>query len=182
MQGQLEIGFGLQYPPRMVVCYAAHVIGRSDRTTIAARGSDITASISQFCRTRIIWKPYLVSPKNKQGIELALGFVETLGKKACFLPTRVRLFGHTIREHHAAGQCRPNCYLLTWPGARILESTDGFCHPLPAFGEEADRHPCTCRHGGQFNSDFTVTVGREGPVQSSPEIVELALKHLELFR
>jgi hypothetical protein len=112
MQGQFEMSFGLQYSPNVVVCYAAHVIGCCDRATIAAPVSDIATSICQFCRLGITWKPYLVSPENKQRIELAFGVVEALGKKARFRPARVRLFGHTIREHHATGERGLNYHLL----------------------------------------------------------------------
>src|SRR6267154_5565246 len=99
------MSFGLQYLPDVVVGDAAHVIGHRDRTAIAAPVSDVAASLCQFCRLGITWKPYLVSPENKQRIELAFGIVEALGKKARFHPALVRLFCHTIREHHATGEC-----------------------------------------------------------------------------
>ena len=112
MQGQFEMCFGLQYSPNVVVGHAAHVIGRCDRAAIAAPLSDIAASICQFCRLGITWKPYLVSPENKQRIELAFDVVEALGKKARFRPARVRLFSHTIGEHHTAGECGLNDHFL----------------------------------------------------------------------
>ena len=97
--------FGPQYSPGVVVSHAAHVIGHCDRAAIAAPLSDIAAAISQLCRLGIAGKPYLVSPENKQRIELAFGVVEALGKKARFRPACVRLFSHTIREHHATREC-----------------------------------------------------------------------------
>ena len=87
VQRHFKMSFGLQYSPNVMVCYTAHVIGHCDRATIAAPVSDITASICQFGRLGITWKPYLVSPENKQGIELAFGVVEALGKKARFCPS-----------------------------------------------------------------------------------------------
>jgi hypothetical protein len=69
------MSFGLQYSPAVMVRYAAHVIGHCDRATIAAAVSDIAASIRQLGRLGIIWKPDLVSPENKQRIELAVGLV-----------------------------------------------------------------------------------------------------------
>ena len=51
--------------------------------------ADIAAPIRQFCRLGIAGKSYLVSPENKQRIELAFGVVEALGKKARFRPARV---------------------------------------------------------------------------------------------
>src|SRR6266702_8642538 len=106
------MSFGLQYSPNVVVGYAAHVIGRCDRAAIAAPLSDIAAAICQFCRLGIAGKPYLVSPENEQRIKLAFGVVEALGKKARFRPARVRLFRHTIREHHATSERGLNDHFL----------------------------------------------------------------------
>jgi hypothetical protein len=89
------MSFGFQYSPNVVVGYAAHVIGRCDRATIAAPVSDIATSICQFCRLGITWKPYLVSPENKQRIELAFGVVEALGKKARTPSSRT-----TLQSYH----------------------------------------------------------------------------------
>src|ERR1700743_1110395 len=106
------MSFGRQYSPNVVVCHPAHVIGGCDRATITAPVGDIAASICQFHRLSIGWKSYLVSPENKQRIELAFGVVEALGKKARFRPTRVRLFSHTTCEHHATGKCGLNYHFL----------------------------------------------------------------------
>src|ERR1700730_9771413 len=106
------MSFGLQYSPNVVVGHAAHVIGHGDRPAIAAPFGAIAASSSQFCRLGITWKPYLMSPKNKQRIELAFGVVEAFGKQARFRPARVRLFSHPIREHHATGECGLNYHFL----------------------------------------------------------------------
>ena len=88
-----------------MVGHAAHVIGQCDRAAIVTPLSDIAASIGQLCRLGIAGKPYLVSPENEQRIDLAFGVVQGLGKKPCFRPARVRLFSHTIREHHATSEC-----------------------------------------------------------------------------
>src|ERR1700722_5401585 len=104
--------FSLQYLPDVVAGNAAHVIGHRDRAAIAAPLSDIAASICQFCRLGIAGKPYLVSPEDKQRIELAFGVVEALGKKPPLSPTHVRLFSHTTREHHTTGECGLNDHFL----------------------------------------------------------------------
>src|SRR5258708_31090630 len=94
------------------VMYAAHVIGHCDRATIAAPVGDVTASISQLRCLGIIWKPDLVSPENKQRIELAFGIVEALGKETRFFPACVRLLGHAVREHHATVEYGLNDHFL----------------------------------------------------------------------
>src|ERR1700730_6150781 len=167
------MSFGLQYSPNVVVGDAAHVIGRCDRATIAAPVGDIAASICQFHRLSIGWKSYLVRPENKQRIELAFGVVEALGKKARFRPAHVRLFSHTIGEHHTAGECGLNDHFLPRAGTCIVDATYGFRHPLPALGEQGHCHPGARRAGSKFNANFRLTLDRESPVQSSSEIVDL---------
>src|SRR5258705_622341 len=106
------MSFGLRYLPDVVVGHAAHVIGHRDGAAIAAPLSDIAAPIRQLCRLGIAGKSYLVSPENKQRIELAFGVVEGLGKKARLRPAPIRLFSHTIREHHTTGERGLNDHFL----------------------------------------------------------------------
>src|SRR6266446_5843250 len=176
------MSFGLQYPPGVVAGYAAHVVGRCDRAAIAAPLSDIATPICQFYRLGIAGKSYLVSPENKQRIELAFGVVEGLGKKARLRPAPVRLFSHTIREHHTTGERGLNDHLLPFAGTRIVERAEGFPQPLPAVGEEGHCHPRACLGDSNFNANYRIPLDRESPVQSGSESVDLDPKRPAPFR
>jgi len=57
-------------------------------------------------------------------------------------------------------------------GTRIVESTDGFRHPVPAFGKKAIAIQCL-RGSSKFNAIFASPSTEESPVQGGSEIVYL---------
>ena len=89
MQRELQAAFGVLQSSRMVVAYAAHVIGRCDSPAFARSFRDITTAVGQFDRLHVIRKPYLVSPENKQRVQLTFDIIKSFSETTRFRPRRV---------------------------------------------------------------------------------------------
>ncbi len=99
MQGQFEIGFSLQYSPNVMVRYAAHVIGCSDRATIVAPIGNIAASIGPIpVASAPLGKPYLVGAQRTSRASSWHSVSLRHSAEGALSPARVRLFSHTIRR------------------------------------------------------------------------------------